>query len=65
MSTPVTAGDLPQEQSYDAALAVKPIIVRLENMPATTRNRKHFQDRIRELNRILEESGTPFRLRLL
>ena len=65
MDTSVTAAALPQRESYDGAKTVRPVIVRLEKLPATTHNRKHVQDRIRELNRILEESGTPFRLRLL
>jgi hypothetical protein len=65
MSTPVTAAALSQNDAHDVAPALKPIIVRLEKIPATTHNRKHVEDRIRELNRILEDSGNPFQLRLL
>ena len=41
------------------------IIVRLDNVPATGENRRRLWGRVRELNRSLEESGTPFRVRLL
>jgi hypothetical protein len=65
VSASATAACLTNKESYDAAAMLKPIIVRLENIPATPQNRKQIEDRIRDLNRILEESGTPFRLRLL
>ena len=65
MSTPVSSAALPQKESHDDTSVVKPVIVRLENLPATIQNRKHMRDRVRDLNRILESSGTPFRLRLL
>ena len=66
MKTPVSAeAASPQKNPYDDVPDVKPIIVRLENMPASARTRKHIQDRVRQLNRALDESGTPFRLRLL
>ena len=44
---------------------VEPIVIRLDNMPATDENRLRIQECVRRLNRALEESGTPFRLRLL
>lgn len=44
---------------------VEPIIIRLDNMPATDENRLRILECVRRLNGALEESGTPFRLRLL
>ena len=44
---------------------VEPVVVRLDDMPATDENRRRILECVRHLNRALEESGTPFRLRLL
>ena len=43
----------------------KPFVVPLENIPATPAHRKRIRAHVRELNRELEESSIPFRLRLL
>ena len=65
MNTRVTAAASRQNGAYDAGPALNPIIVRLEKLLATTSNRKHMEDRLRELNRRLEASAAPFRIRLL
>jgi hypothetical protein len=65
MSTPLTASALTQNKPNGAAPVAEAIIVRLENIPASPANRKDVEDRIRKLNRDLEHSGTPFRVRLL
>ena len=65
MNRHFTAAASRQSGANDAGPAVKPIIVRLEKILATTPNRKHIQHRLQELNRILEDAGTPFRIRLL
>jgi hypothetical protein len=44
---------------------LEPIVIRLDNMPATDENRLRILECVRRLNGVLEESGTPFRLRLL
>ena len=44
---------------------IRPVVLRLENIPATTANMARVGARIRDLNHLLEASGTPFRLRLL
>jgi hypothetical protein len=44
---------------------VKPVLIRLNEVPATVSNRRRLAERVRRLNRSLEESGTPFRLRVL
>ena len=66
MNTPVTGVTSPENNtSYDAGRALKPVLVRLENIVATTATRKRIEDRVRELNRTLEDCGAPFRMRLL
>ncbi len=42
-----------------------PVIVRLEDLPATPGNRERIRARVRLLNRHLAASGTPFRLRVI
>lgn len=42
-----------------------PVILRLKDLPATPRNVARIRERIRLLNRRLEASGTPFRLRVI
>jgi hypothetical protein len=44
---------------------VQPVVLRLDGIPATAENRNRVNEYVRRLNRALEESGTPFRLRLL
>jgi hypothetical protein len=44
---------------------VESVVIRLDNMPATDENRLRILECVRRLNGVLEESGTPFRLRLL
>lgn len=63
MNTPAATTALPRKSG--AVQPATPIIVRLEKIPATTRNRKHVEDRVRQLNRILDDFGVPLRLRLL
>ena len=41
---------------------IAPFILRLEHVPATPRSLERMRDRVRILNRRLENSGTPFRL---
>jgi hypothetical protein len=41
------------------------LVLRLDSVPETPENRARISERVRVLNRALEESGTPFRLRLL
>ena len=41
------------------------LVLRLDNVPETPENRARMSERVRLLNRALEESGTPFQLRLL
>ncbi|MCL5743840.1 MAG: hypothetical protein M1541_07910 [Acidobacteria bacterium] len=43
----------------------QPVILRLENLPATPRNLERIRERVRLLNRLLADSGTPFRLRVV
>ncbi len=50
----------PQAQKQNGAT-----IIRLETLPATPGNVERIQERVRELNRRLAESGTPFRLRVV
>ena len=45
--------------------STQPVIVRLDAVPATADNQLRIVERVRRLNRALEESGTPLRLRLL
>lgn len=44
---------------------VKPIVLRLDSVPPTGDNRGRIRERVRRLNNLLQESGIPFRLRLL
>ena len=43
----------------------RPVILRLEDLPATPRNLERIRERVRLLNRQLAASGTPFRLRVV
>ena len=43
----------------------QPIVVRLDSVPVTADSRRRILERVDRLNRSLEDSGTPFRLRLL
>lgn len=43
----------------------QPIIMRLEDLPATTRNLERIRERVRRLNRLLADSGALFRLRVV
>ncbi len=43
----------------------RPVILRLDDLPATTSNLERIRERIRLLNRRLAASGTPFRLRVI
>jgi hypothetical protein len=45
--------------------SAQPVLIRLDTVPATVENRLRILERVRRLNRSLEELGTPFRLRLL
>jgi hypothetical protein len=65
MKMPIRLAAASEDNYEGTGTALKPIIVRLENILATGLNRKHIQDRLRELNRTLEETGTPFHIRLL
>ncbi len=42
-----------------------PIIVRLDEVPATARNTARIRERVRLLNQRLAASGTPFQLRVV
>ena len=55
----------PQQHSDTREDPGQPFILRLDSVPATAENRSRIGERVRLLNRALEESGTPFRLRLL
>lgn len=41
------------------------VIVRLEDLPATPHNVERMRERVRALNRMLADSGTPLRLRVV
>ena len=43
----------------------QPIILRLEDLPATPRNLERIRERVRMLNQQLAASGTPLRLRVV
>ena len=43
----------------------RPVILRLEDLPATPGNIERIRERVRLLNRRLAASGTPFRLRVI
>lgn len=52
------------EQVQLVEQAAQPVILRLEDLPATPRNLARILERVRSLNEKLEESGAPFRLRV-
>ena len=58
-------GDGPPQHSETRESAAHPFVLRLDRVLATAENRYRISERVRRLNRALEESGTPFRLRLL
>ena len=43
----------------------QPVILRLEDVPATPHNLERIRERVRLLNQRLAASGTPFRLRVV
>jgi hypothetical protein len=43
----------------------RPVILRLEDLPATPSNLERIREQVRLLNRRLAASGTPFRLRVI
>jgi hypothetical protein len=43
----------------------RPVILRLEDLPATPSNLERIRERVRLLNCRLAASGTPFRLRVI
>ncbi len=43
----------------------RPVILRLDDLPATPSNLDRIRERVRLLNRRLAASGTPFRLRVI
>ncbi len=43
----------------------EPVILRLEELPATSHNLKRIRERVRLLNEQLAASGMPFRLRVV
>lgn len=47
------------------AAGVQPIVLRLEDLPATPRNLERIRQQVEYLNRRLALSGTPFRLRVI
>jgi hypothetical protein len=55
----------PPQQSETREGAAQPFVLRLDGVAATAESRYRISERVRRLNRALEESGTPFRLRLL
>jgi hypothetical protein len=70
MTTQAVAGLSPQNVSAHSNSSghecpAQPVLVRLDTVPDTKENRLRILDRVQRLNRSLEESGTPFRLRLL
>jgi hypothetical protein len=68
MCVPVSSGASTKGRSRNAdvsARAAQPFVLRLDQLPSTPQIRKRIEDRLRALNRRLELSGTPFRLRLL
>lgn len=44
---------------------LRPVILRLEDLPATPHNLERIRERVRILNRQLAAAGTPFRLRVV
>jgi hypothetical protein len=61
----VSSGVFAHRNGSKGEIPVKSVVVRLDNVAATGPNRRRIEERVRRLNRSLEESGTPFRLRLL
>lgn len=53
-------GRLPTDQDH-----MRPVILRLEELPATPHNLERIRERVRILNRRLAAAGTPFRLRVV
>jgi hypothetical protein len=45
--------------------AARPIVLRLEALPATPRNLERIREQVRLLNLRLAKTGTPFRLRVM
>lgn len=43
----------------------RPVILRLEDLPATPHNLERIRERVQILNRQLAAAGTPFRLRVM
>lgn len=43
----------------------RPVILRLEDLPATPSNLERIRERVRLLNRRLAASGAPFQLRVI
>ncbi|MCC6367139.1 MAG: hypothetical protein IT165_26775 [Bryobacterales bacterium] len=41
------------------------VILRIEDLPATPRNREMIRERVRAMNQQLEAAGAPFRLRMI
>jgi hypothetical protein len=41
------------------------VIMRIEGLPPTPHNLTRMQERVKRLNRLLADSGVPFRLRVL
>ncbi len=54
-----------QDHRASRNLGAAPFLVRLDGVPATDENRHRISERIRRLDRALQESGMPFQLRLL
>jgi hypothetical protein len=65
VSVPRSAYAGPRQHSEISESPAEPFILRLDSVPATAENRYRIREHVRHLNRSLEESGTPFRLRLL
>jgi hypothetical protein len=43
----------------------RPLIVRLEDVPATPSNFERMRERVRQINQRLTDAGAPFRLRVV
>ncbi len=55
----------PAGENGDGGWAAKPILVRLEQLPATAENVTRVRERIAQINQRFEDSGVPLRLRLV
>lgn len=55
----------PAGENGDGECAAKPILVRLEQLPATAENVARVRARIAQINQRLDDSGVPLRLRLV